>query len=125
MSNTLTKIGGSARFSAIATHAGQVHLAGQVSQLRDAGIEQQSADVFAKVDALLSEAGTDRGHIISVQVWLADMDDYAGFNAVWDDWVREIPPPTRVCVEARLAQPHYKVELLVIAASPELKTLAG
>ncbi len=125
MSQTLTKIGGSARFSAIASHGGQIHLAGQVSQLKEAGIQEQSADVFAKVDALLAEAGTDRGHVISVQVWLADMDDYAGFNEAWDIWVSGITPPTRVCVEARMAQPHYKVELLVIAAAPVTEKLAG
>ncbi len=93
MSNTLTKIGGSARFSAIATHAGQIHLAGQVSQLKDAGIEEQSADVFAKVDVLLAEAGSDRRHIISVQVWLSNMDDYAGFNAAWDTGSARSPLP--------------------------------
>jgi enamine deaminase RidA (YjgF/YER057c/UK114 family) len=124
MSTTLRKIGGTARFSAIASHGGQVHLAGQVSQLKDGDIIAQSDDVFAKVDALLAEAGTDRGQIISVQVWLSDMDDYAGFNQAWDSWVSGIAPPTRVCVEARLAQPYYKVELLVVAAAP-VEALAG
>jgi enamine deaminase RidA (YjgF/YER057c/UK114 family) len=125
MSHTLTKTGGSARFSAIASHGGQIHLAGQVSQLKEADIVAQSNDVFAKVDALLAEAGTDRSHIISVQVWLTDMSDYAGFNDAWDSWVSGIAPPTRVCVEARLAQPHYKVEVLVIAAAPDLRPRLG
>lgn len=125
MPSTLTKIGGSARFSAIASHGGQIHLAGQVSQLKDADVAEQSRDVFAKVDALLLEAGTDRSQIISVQVWLSDMADYAAFNDAWDKWVSDIAPPTRVCVEARLAQPHYKVEVLVIAAAPEIEALAS
>lgn len=116
MTGTVRKIGGSARFSAIAVHNGQVHLAGQVSQLKDGDIEAQSRDVFAKVDALLSEAGTSRENLISVQIWLADMADYAGMNAVWDEWVSSTTPPTRVCVEARMAQPHYRIEVLAIAA---------
>ncbi|WP_417474764.1 RidA family protein [Leisingera sp.] len=116
MTGTLRKIGGSSRFSAIAIHNGQVHLAGQVSQLKDGDIEAQSRDVFAKVDALLAEAGTSRQNLISVQIWLADMDDYAGMNAVWDEWVADTTPPTRVCVEARMAQPHYRIEVLAIAA---------
>lgn len=116
MTDTLTKIGGSARFSAISIHNGQVHLAGQVSQLKDGDITEQSRDVFAKVDALLAEAGTSRENLISVQIWLADMADYAGMNAVWDEWVASVTPPTRVCVEARMAQPHYRIEVLALAA---------
>ena len=116
MTNNLRKIGGSARFSAISIHNGQVHLAGQVSQLKDGDIAAQSGDVFAKVDDLLDQAGTTRDNLISVQIWLADMDDYAGMNAVWDEWVSSVTPPTRVCVEARMAQPHYLIEVLAIAA---------
>ena len=116
MQNSLTKVGGSSRFSAIAVHNGAVHLAGQVSQLKEGGIVEQTRDVFAKVDDLLAQAGTDRSKLISVQLWLADMDDYAGMNDVWDDWVQDVTPPTRVCVEARMAQPHYKIEVPAIAA---------
>ncbi len=116
MDQPVTKIGGSARFSAIAIHNGAVHLAGQVSQLKDADIVEQSKDVFAKIDALLEEAGSDRSKLISVQLGLADMDDYAGLDAAWDEWVQDVTAPTRVCVEARMAQPHYKIEALAIAA---------
>ncbi len=116
MTGTLTKIGGSARFSAIAIHNGQVHLAGQVSQLKEGDIEAQSRDVFAKIDALLTEAGCSREDLVSVQLWLSDMADYHGMNAVWDEWVASVTPPTRVCVEARMAQPHYRIEALAIAA---------
>jgi enamine deaminase RidA (YjgF/YER057c/UK114 family) len=117
MTDSLRKIGGSARFSAISIHNGQVHLAGQVSQLKDGDIAAQSRDVFAKVDDLLDQAGTTRENLISVQIWLANMDDYAGMNTIWDEWVAPVAPPTRVCVEARMAQPHYLIEVLAIAAA--------
>lgn len=112
----LTKIGGSSRFAAIAIHGNTVHLAGQVSQIEEGDIAEQSRDVFAKVDALLAQAGTTRDKLISVQIWLADMADYAAMNAEWDAWVAGTTPPTRVCVEARMAKPHYKIEVLAIAA---------
>ncbi|WP_093923280.1 hypothetical protein [Sulfitobacter brevis] len=54
----LKKFGGTARFPASAIHNGQVHLAGQVSQLKDRDITALSRDVFVKVDALLAEAGS-------------------------------------------------------------------
>lgn len=116
MTRTIRKIGGSSRFCAIAVHNGQVHLAGQVSQLRDGDIEAQSRDVFARVDALLAEAGSGRDALISVQIWLSDMADHAGMNTVWDEWAAFVAPPTRACVEARMAQPHYRIEVLAIAA---------
>ncbi len=33
-------------------------------------------------------------------------------NAAWDKWVSAVTPPTRVCVKARMAQPHERIELL-------------
>lgn len=116
MSNTLRKIGGSKRFSAVAIENSTIHLAGQVSQLKDGDIIAQSKDVFMKVDALLEEAGSTRENIVSVQIWLSDMADYEKMNEAWDEWVSSVTPPTRVCVEARLAKPFYKIEVLVVAA---------
>jgi enamine deaminase RidA (YjgF/YER057c/UK114 family) len=37
-------------------------------------------------------------------------------NAVWDAWVSPGNTPGRACVEARLAAPHWKVEIAVVAA---------
>ncbi|AEV35690.1 endoribonuclease L-PSP [Pseudovibrio sp. FO-BEG1] len=117
MSSGLKKIGGSKRFSAIAIHNDVVHLAGQVSQLVEGDITAQSKDVFTKVDNLLAEAGTTRENVFSVQIWLADMREYDEMNNVWDEWVADLnAAPTRVCVEARMAKPHYKIEVLVLAA---------
>jgi enamine deaminase RidA (YjgF/YER057c/UK114 family) len=37
-------------------------------------------------------------------------------NAVWDAWVVPGQTPARACVEARLANPDYKLEIQVMAA---------
>lgn len=113
----IQRIGDSSRFSAITIHNGTVYLAGQVSQLTDGGIADQSADVFAKVDALLAEAGTEKSRVLSVQIWLKTMADYAGMNEIWDKWIDSGNPPVRVCVEAPMAKPHYLIEVLVVAAA--------
>ena len=109
------RAGGSERFSAIALHKDIVHLPSQISHRETKGIEQQTREVFDKIDALLSEANTGIRGVLSVQVWLADMNDYAAFHTVWNEWVAGVMPPTRVCLEARLAEPYAKVEILVIA----------
>ena len=44
------------------------------------------------------------------------MATFGEMNAVWDAWVAPRRPPTRACVEARLASPQYAVEIRVLAA---------
>lgn len=113
----IQRIGGSSRFSAITIHNQTVYLAGQVSQLTEGGIAEQSTDVFAKVDSLLAEAGTEKSRVLSVQIWLKTMADYTGMNEVWDNWIDAENPPVRVCVEAPMAKPGYLIEVLVVAAA--------
>jgi len=103
--------------SKIVKHNGVAYLCGQVG----AGdtVEEQTRDCLARVDALLKEAGTDKRHILQAIVWVADMADFAGMNAVWDAWVPEGHAPARACGEAKLARDVLKVEVIVTAALPE------
>ena len=71
--------------------------------------------VLEQVDRLLAEAGTDKTRIVSAQIWLADMADFAEMNAVWDQWVPQGHTPARATGEAKLATPDYKVEVIVTA----------
>jgi enamine deaminase RidA (YjgF/YER057c/UK114 family) len=94
-----------------------VYLAGQVAEDRDADITGQTRSVLDQVDRLLAEAGSDKRHILSATIYLADMKDYAAMNAVWDAWVPQGDTPARATVEARLAHPGYRVEIQVVAAA--------
>jgi enamine deaminase RidA (YjgF/YER057c/UK114 family) len=51
-----------------------------------------------------------------VTIYLTDMADYDAMNAVWDDWLPMGSAPTRVCVQTRLANPKYRVEMALTAA---------
>ena len=37
-------------------------------------------------------------------------------NEVWDDWVAPGDAPPRATVEAKLANPGYRIEIVVMAA---------
>jgi enamine deaminase RidA (YjgF/YER057c/UK114 family) len=50
------------------------------------------------------------------QIFLADVADFAAMNAAWDAWVAGGNTPPRATVEARLAKPEWKVEIVVKAA---------
>ncbi len=104
------------RMSQMVIHGGTIYLAGQVASDRTADIGTQTRQVLDKIDALLNEAGSDRSKILSAQVWLASIGNFAQMNAVWDAWVPEGHSPARACIEARLANPDYLVEIGVIAA---------
>lgn len=94
-----------------------VYLAGQVAEDRNADITAQTRSVLDQIDRLLAEAGTDKQHILSATIYLADMADYAAMNAVWDAWVVKGETPARATVEAKLAHPAYRVEIQIVATA--------
>ncbi len=47
---------------------------------------------------------------------ITDMAQFAEMNTVWDAWVSPGNTPARATVEAKLASPDYKVEIMVVAA---------
>ena len=104
------------RLSGAVIHNGLVYLAGQVPNDGTKDITGQTQEVLDKIDALLREAGSDKTKVLSVQIWLPDMKDFAAMNAVWEKWVPAGQAPARATVEANLANPAYKVEIMATAA---------
>lgn len=105
-----------ARLSEAAIHHGVVYLAGQVPEDAEADIRVQTRQVLQAVDALLARAGSDRSRILMAQIFLADLVDFDGMNEVWDAWVVPGHAPSRATVQARLARPGWRIEVVVTAA---------
>jgi enamine deaminase RidA (YjgF/YER057c/UK114 family) len=95
-----------------------VFLAGQVPNDLTADITAQTQQVLDNVDAVMAELGGSKADIASIQVWLADMADFQGMNAVWDAWVDPANPPARATGGVALARPGMRVEMIVIARAP-------
>ncbi|MBD3787696.1 MAG: RidA family protein [Sphingomonadales bacterium] len=104
-----------ARMSEAVVYNGLIWLAGQVGQ-EGASVAEQTAQALAEVDRLLAAAGSDKTRILSAQIWLADIADFAEMNAVWDAWVPAGHCPARATGESKLAAPGYRVEVIVTAA---------
>lgn len=98
-------------------HGDLVHLCG-VTPDPVGDVATQTRQVLERVDALLARAGTSKEHLLSAQVWLADMEAFAAHNEAWNAWVDVDDPPARACVEARLWQPGMLVEVMAVAARP-------
>ncbi len=116
---TIQRIKPGSRFASAVCHNGVVYLAGQVARDPSEDVAGQTRQVLATIDRLLAEAGTDKTRILQATVYLADMKDFAAMNAVWDAWVVQDKLPTRATVEAKLAAPEYKVEIVVVAAQAD------
>lgn len=104
------------RLSEVSIFNRTVYLAGQVADDATLDIRGQTQQVLASIDRLLAEAGTDNAHILMAQIFLADLADFAAMNEVWDDWVAPGDAPCRATVQAALARPGWKIEIVVIAA---------
>jgi enamine deaminase RidA (YjgF/YER057c/UK114 family) len=102
--------------SEMALHHGTVYLAGQVADDVTQDIQGQTRQVLAAVDALLARAGSDKSKILMAQIFLVDLADFDGMNAVWDAWVAAGHTPPRATVQAALAKPGWRIEMVVTAA---------
>lgn len=114
--SAITRMETTDRMSKIVVHQDTVYLCGQVADNGDAPIGPQTENMLAKVEQLLTQAGSARERILSATVYLRDMKDFAAMNAVWDQWVPKGHAPARACVEARLARPDLLVEVSIVAA---------
>lgn len=106
------------RLSDMAIHNGTIYLAGQVPEDATLDIRGQMRQVLACIDALLARAGSDKSQILMAQIFLASLEDFDGMNEVWDAWVAPGHAPPRATVQAALAVPGWRVEVVITAAVP-------
>ncbi len=94
-----------------------VFVSGQVPTKADGSIEggiaEQTAACLEKVKQLLEEAGTSLDKVVKTMVFITDVNDFQGMNAVYARYFPE-NPPARSCVRADLVI-DAKVEIEAIA----------
>jgi enamine deaminase RidA (YjgF/YER057c/UK114 family) len=105
------------RMSKAVVHGNTVYLAGIVADNpKGKSVKDQTQDILRQIEGFLKKAGTDKSKLLSANIWITDMAEFAEMNAVWDAWVAPGNTPARATVQARLASPDYKVEIMVVAA---------
>ena len=80
---------------------------------------EQTKQSLALLDASLSEAGSDKRHILQATVYITDMAQKPEMNRAWEEWVDFDHPPVRACIGAML-EGNDLVEIVVIAATKEI-----
>ena len=105
------------RMSKVVMHGNTVYLAGIVADNpKGKSVTEQTKDILKQIDGFLSKAGTDKTKLLSANIWITDMANFAEMNAVWDSWVSPGNTPARATVQATLAGPQFLVEIMVTAA---------
>jgi len=104
------------RMSQAVEHGNTVYLAGLTADDKTQDVKGQTNQILAKIDALLKMAGTDKSKLLSANIWLTDIATWSQMNEAWDAWVSPGNTPARATVEAALAAPGLKVEIMVQAA---------
>ena len=114
---SLKRIGAGNRMSEAVIHNGMVYLAGMVAETTvGKSVKEQTKDILSQIDDILKQAGSDKTKILKANIWLTDIKTWADMNTVWDKWVSPGNTPARATVEAKLAAPGLRVEIMVQAA---------
>ena len=94
--------------------SGQLGLVPGETTLEGKSIETQTRQVLENIKAILEEAGSGLGSLLKTTVFLADLADFAAMNAVYSDFVGEVPP-ARATVQVAALPSGALVEIDAVA----------
>ena len=93
--------------------SGQIPLDPATGEMVGSDITVQAEQVMKNLAAVLTEAGATFGSVVKTTCFLADMADFAAFNAVYAKYFTE--NPARSCVAVKTLPKNALVEVEVIA----------
>lgn len=93
--------------------SGQIPINPATGEIEGTTIEEQATQAIKNVGAILKEAGTDYTKVIKTTCFLAEMADFAAFNAVYEKFFTE--KPARSCVAVKQLPKNVLCEVEVIA----------
>lgn len=93
--------------------SGQIAINPATGAVEAATIEEQTEQVCKNIGALLEAAGASYENVIKTTCFLADMGDFAAFNAVYGKYF--VSKPARSCVAVKTLPKNVLCEVEVIA----------
>ena len=94
--------------------SGQIPLDPATGAFVEGGIKEQTRQALTNIKAILEEAGTSMDNVVKTTVFMANMDDFAGMNAVYAEFFTE-PYPARSAVAVKSLPKGALIEIEVIA----------
>ncbi|MCR5249355.1 MAG: RidA family protein [Lachnospiraceae bacterium] len=93
--------------------SGQIPINPATGSVEAEGIEAQADQAIRNAGEILKAAGTDFAHVVKTTCFLADMNDFAAFNAVYEKYFTE--KPARSCVAVKTLPKDVLCEVEVTA----------
>ena len=94
--------------------SGQVGLVPETGAVAGDTIEAQAEQACRNVQAILEASGTGLDRVVKTTCFLADMGDFAAFNAVYAKYF--VSKPARSCVAVRTLPKGMLCEIEAVAA---------
>lgn len=79
-------------------------------------IKDQVTQVLNQAEQTLLGIGSDKSRILSVTIYITDLNHLAVLNPIWESWLPSGCAPSRACVKAELVDPALLIEITFIAA---------
>lgn len=93
--------------------SGQIPLDPNTGEVVAGGIREQTERICENLKAVLEAAGTSAEHVIKTTCFLADMGDFAAFNAVYATYFPS--NPARSCVAVKTLPKNVLAEIEAVA----------
>jgi 2-iminobutanoate/2-iminopropanoate deaminase len=94
--------------------SGQLGVEPKSGKLADGGISAETKQAMENIKAVLQAAGSDITKVVSVTVYLADINEFTAMNEVYAGYFKE-PYPARATVAVNKLPKNAKVEISAIA----------
>ncbi|EHG8282164.1 RidA family protein [Klebsiella oxytoca] len=95
--------------------SGQLPLDPVKKAFPDGGIKEQTRQSLLNVQAVLEEGGASLKSVIKTTCFLADMADFAEFNAIYSEFFGTEAAPARSCIQAAKLPKDALVEVEAVA----------
>lgn len=95
--------------------SGQVALDPKTHKVVEGGIEAQTRNVFEKIKSLVKAAKLTMDDVVSVNVYLTDVKDFAKMNKIYKKYFQNPPLPARCTVQAQLVSDELLIEISAVA----------
>lgn len=93
--------------------SGQIAINPATGEVEATDIQGQTEQIMKNLGAILTEAGSDFKKAVKTTCFLADMGDFAAFNAIYGQYFTE--KPARSCVAVKTLPKGVLAEVEVIA----------
>lgn len=81
-------------------------------------IRVQTRAIIHNISDILASVGAKLGDVVEISTYLVDMNHFAGYNEVYNEYFNETGPARTTVAVHQLPHPHLLIEMKAIAYKP-------